>query len=86
MDGTKVKTVNSMDRSYSKERLKKTMVDLDRKVEKYLRDIDENDATEENIDKKNIKQAIEKLKEKKKELKDVEVIRNAIIHCAYFYT
>ena len=31
VDGTKVKAVNSMDRSYSKERFKKTIDDIDRK-------------------------------------------------------
>ena len=77
VDGTKVKAVNSMDRSYSKERLKKTIDDIDRKIEKYLHDMDENDAIEENIDKENIKKAIEKLKEKKKKLKEVEVKMNS---------
>ena len=77
VDGTKVKAVNSMDRSYSKERFKKTIDDIDRKVEKYLHDMDENDAIEENIDKEKIRKAIEKLREKKKELKEVEVKMNS---------
>ena len=65
-----------MDHSYSKERLKKTIDDIDRKIEKYLHDMDENDAIEENIDKENIRKAIEKLKEKKKELKEAEIKMN----------
>ena len=36
VDGTKIKAVNSMDRSYSKERLKKTVEAIDEKIEKYL--------------------------------------------------
>ena len=45
-DGTKIKAVNSMERSYSKKRLKKTMDDLDNKMDKYLGEMDENDAIE----------------------------------------
>ena len=44
VDGTKVKAVNSMKRSYSKQRLKKTMDDLDNKIDKFIREVDENDA------------------------------------------
>ena len=77
IDGTKIKAVNPMDRSYSKEKLKKTMDDIDRKIEKYLHDMDENDAIEEDIDKEKIRKAIEKIREKKKELKEVEVKMNS---------
>ena len=51
VDGTKVKAVIQFDRFYSKEKLKKTIDDIDRKVEKYLHDMDENDAIEENVGK-----------------------------------
>ena len=77
VDGTKIKAVNSMGRSYSKERLKKTIDDIDRKVEKYLHDVDENDAIEEDIDREKIRKAIEKLREKKKELKEAEIKMNS---------
>ena len=73
IDGTKIKAVNSMDNSYSRERLKKTMDDIDRKVEKYLHDMDENDAIEEDIDREKIRKAIEKLREKKETLKEAEL-------------
>ena len=49
MDGTRIKAVNSMDRSYSGVRLKKTIEDIDGKIERYLHDMDENDAIEEDI-------------------------------------
>ena len=73
VDGTKMKAVNSMDRSYSKEKLKKTMDDLDRKIDKYLKEMDENDEIEEDIDKDKIRKAIEKLREKKETLKEAEL-------------
>ncbi len=77
VDGTKIKAVNSMERSYSKQRLKKTMDHLDNKIDKYLREIDKNDAIEESIDKEKIGKAIEKLREKNKELKEAEIKTNS---------
>ena len=76
VDGTKIKAVNSMDRSYSKERLKKTVEAIDEKIEKYLHDMDENDAIEEDIDREKISRAIENLR-KKKELKEAEIKMNS---------
>ena len=64
VDGTKIKAVNSMDRSYSRERLKKTIKDIDGKIERYLHDMDENDAIKEDIGREKIRKAIEKLREK----------------------
>ena len=40
VDGTKIKAVNSMNRSYSTERQKKTIENIDRKIEKHLYDKD----------------------------------------------
>ena len=76
-DGTKIKAVNSMDRSYSKERLKKTVDAIDEKIEKYLHDMDVNDAIEEDIDREKISRAIENLRKKKKELKEAEIKMNS---------
>ena len=77
VDGTKIKAVNSMDRSYSKERLKKTVDAIDEKIEKYLHDMDVNDAIEEDIDREKISRAIENLRKKKKELKEAEIKMNS---------
>lgn len=77
MDGTKIKAVNSMDRSYSKERLKKTVDAIDEKIEKYLHDMDENDSIEDDIDREKISRAIENLRKKKKELKEAEIKMNS---------
>ena len=76
VDSTKIKAVNSMDRSYSKERLKKTVATIDEKIERYLHDMDENDAIEEDIDKEKISRAIENFR-KKKELKEAEIKMNS---------
>ena len=65
VDGTKIKAVNSMYRSYSGERLKKTIEDIDGKIERYLHDRDKNDAIEEDIGREKISRAIEKLREKR---------------------
>ena len=65
-----------MDRSYSKEKLKKTVDAIDEKIEKYLHDMDENDAIEEDIDREKISRAIENLR-KKKELKEAEIKMNS---------
>ena len=77
VDGTKIKAVNSMDRSYSKERLRKTLEAIEEKIEKYLHDMDENDGIEEDIDREKITRAIEKLRKKKKELKGAEISMNS---------
>ncbi|MCL4333658.1 MAG: transposase [Candidatus Thermoplasmatota archaeon] len=63
VDGTKIKALNSMDRSYTREYLKKERDRVDERIEKYFREMDENDAMEEDVDKEKIKKAIETLKE-----------------------
>ena len=77
VEGTKIIAVNSMDRSSSKQRLKKTMDDLDNMIDKYLREMDQNRAIEEDIDKGKIIRAIEKLREKGKILKGAMVKINS---------
>lgn len=71
IDGTKMKAVNSMDRSYTKEYLKKQQDRIDKKIEKYLREMDDNDAIEQDIDRSKIREAIEKLNERRKKLDEI---------------
>ena len=71
VDGTKMKAVNARERSYTRAYLKKEQDRIDVRIDKYLHDMDENDAIEEDIDKEKIGKAIEKLREKK-ELKEAE--------------
>ncbi len=73
MDGTKMKAVNSMDRSYTRVYVKKEHDRIDERIEKYLREMNQNDAIEDDIDRKKIRWAIEKLREKKETLKEAEV-------------
>ena len=77
VDGTKIKAVNSMDRSCSRERLRKTLEAIEEKIEKYLHEMDETDGIEEDIDREKITRAIEKLRKKKKELKGAEISMNS---------
>lgn len=42
--GPKMKAENSIGCSYSRKRLKRTMDDFDRRIKKYLHEMDENDA------------------------------------------
>ena len=77
MDGTKLKAVNSMDRSYTRAYLEKGQDRIDERIEKYLHDMDENDAIEEDIDREKISRAIENLRKKKKEMKEAEIKMNS---------
>ncbi len=65
-----------MDRSYSKERLRKTVEAIEEKIEKYLHDMDENDAIEEDIYREKISRAIVNIR-KKKELREAEMKMNS---------
>lgn len=53
------------------------MDDLDNKIDKYLSEMNEHDPIEEISGRKNIGKAIEKLREKKKELKEAEIKTNS---------
>lgn len=71
VDGTKLKAVNSMDKSYTKEFLKKEEDKIDEKINRFLREIDENDEIEDKesvLDRTKVKEIVEKLKEKKNNL------------------
>ena len=76
VDGTKLKAVNSMDRSYTRAYLEKGQDRIDERIEKYLHDMDENDAVEEDIDREKIRKTMENLR-KKKELKEAEIKINS---------
>ncbi len=73
VDGTKMKAVNARERSYTRVYLKREQDRIDERIDKYLHDMDENDAIEEDIDKDKIRKAIEKLREKKETLKEAEL-------------
>ncbi|MDG6928370.1 MAG: transposase [Nitrososphaerota archaeon] len=73
IDGTKVKAVNSMDRSYTAEFLKNTIEKVGQRIEKYLKEMDENDASEKReIDRSRVPEVVKKLKEKKAKLEGIK--------------
>jgi len=75
IDGTKVKAVNSPDKVYTKASIKKDKEYVDKKIEKYIKDLEdseENASEGQEPLKESIKGAIEKLKEKKERLIKIE--------------
>ena len=73
IDGTKIKAWNSRDRTYTKDTVEKQIAEMDKKVEKYLNDTDENDANEKDEPKiTNMKEKIESMKKRVKKLKGIK--------------
>jgi CheY-like chemotaxis protein len=67
LDGSKFKAVNSGERHFTGKKLERRLKELDHKVERYLDELDRSDGLEEDspVDKEDLKQKIEKLKERK---------------------
>lgn len=67
LDGSKFKAVNSGERHFSGKKLERRLKELDHKVERYLDELDRSDRSEQDsaVDKEDLKQKIEKLKERK---------------------
>jgi transposase len=67
VDGSKFKAVNSGERHFTGKKLERRLKELDHKVERYLEELDRADGSEEDsvVDKEQLKQKIEKLKERK---------------------
>lgn len=67
VDGSKFKAVNSGGRNFTKKKLERRLKELDHKVEGYLDEMDRTDPSEPDtpLDKEELKQKIEKLKERK---------------------
>ena len=70
VDGSKFKAVNSPNRHFTKDQLKKRVQDLDQKINQYLQDLDDCDAKETSTsskDKTSLEDKIKKMKEKQTE-------------------
>lgn len=67
VDGSKFKAVNSGQRNFNEKKLERRLKELDQKVERYLDEMDRSDRTEPQsaLDKEELKNKIEKLKERK---------------------
>lgn len=66
IDGSKFKAVNNKGRNFTNRKLKRTMKDIDKKIDAYLQELDENDAKEP----EERKLTAEELKEKIKTLRE----------------
>jgi transposase len=66
IDGSKFKAVNNKGRNFTDRKLKRTMKDIDKKIDAYLQELDENDAKEP----EERKLTAEELKEKIKTLRE----------------
>ena len=74
IDGTKIKAVNNLQKNYPKSFLKKRLDEIDKRIDEYLRNIDETDEKEKDIYKptaEELKEKISSLKKKKKEYKQM---------------
>jgi transposase len=71
VDSSRFKAVNSRERNYSQEKLKEQIARIDRKIEEYLQELDENDEREKDLPSpptaKELQEKIERLKKGQKE-------------------
>jgi len=67
VDGSKFKAVNSGQRNFTENKLERRLQELDQKVERYLDEMDRTDRSEKDSgsDQEELKEKIEKLKERK---------------------
>ncbi len=75
IDGSKFKAVNGRARNFSKARLKKTIEELDAEIDRYLDELDENDAQEpeeRKLTKEELQEKIEEMKRHQAEAKELE--------------
>ena len=74
IDGTKIKANNARHNNYTQADVQKSLSRLDKKIEEYLRELDENDlkeAEDELPDANKIAEALKKLNSKKAELEEI---------------
>jgi len=75
IDGSKFKAVNNKGRNFTDRRLKRAMKDIEKKIDAYLDELDENDAMEPDEHKpsaEELKQKIQRLKERMMEYKGLK--------------
>jgi transposase len=75
IDGSKFKAVNNKGRNFTDRRLKRAMKDVEKKIDAYLDELDENDANEpdeHNPTAEELKEKIERLKERMQEYKGLK--------------
>jgi len=75
IDGSKFKAVNSRHRNFTGRRLKRSIQQIDERIERYLQELDISDEQESAVDKptaEEIKEKIEALKKRKREYQALE--------------
>jgi transposase len=75
LDGSKFKASNARDRNFSRAKLKDRMKEIDEKIDRYLKELDENDEKESGFPKKSaeeLQEIITHLKNRKKDLKRID--------------
>jgi len=75
IDGSKFKAVNNKGRNFTDRRLKKALQDIEKKIDAYLDELDENDAMapeEHKPSAEELKQKIQRLKERMKKYKGLK--------------
>jgi transposase len=75
IDGSKFKAVNNKGRNFTDRRLKRAMKDIEKKIDAYLDELDENDAMEPEEHKpsaEELKEKIQRLKERMKKYKGLK--------------
>ena len=75
IDGSKFKAVNNKGRNFTDRRLKKAIKDIEKKIDAYLDELDENDAMEPDEHKpsaEELKEKIQRLKERMKKYKGLK--------------
>lgn len=79
IDGTKIKTVNSIKKNFSEALLKKKLKDIDERIDSYLQDIENNDEKEKEIKNPSAKELQEKIRILKIRKKEYENISKRLI-------
>lgn len=72
IDGSKFRAVNSKKRNFNARKLERKIKELEEKIDRYLKELDENDEGEKDIqapDKKEMKEKIEEFKKRRKDYK-----------------
>jgi transposase len=75
IDGSKFKAVNNRSRNYTDRKLKRAIGEIEKKIDHYLRELDENDARESEeckLTAEELKEKIERLKERKEEYQGLQ--------------
>jgi len=74
IDGSKFKAVNSKKRNFNEAKLKKKLSEIEEKIERYFKDLEENDTSEAHVsfpDAEELKEKIELLKQRREKYQEL---------------